>query len=173
LSDPFFKSEKWTNSNYAYVNLDGRKVKTREKCASGKKESQCLKNTAKCLKSHEMQEYMIEFCRARLLSDGTIELIIHDDESIYDEYLKIVVQKGVFRSQFWAWYKADYGQRLIWATQKQDLTLDRQVCRKGDVIKGRIHFECVQEPGNPEYIEKYGKHSTTIAVNGVFKTIVE
>jgi hypothetical protein len=63
--------------------------------------------------------------------------------------------------------------RLMWTTQKQGFILDKQVYHKGAVIKGRIDFECVEEPGTPEYIEKYGKHSKTIAVNGVVKTIVE
>jgi len=47
------------------------------------------------------------------------------------------------------------------------------VYRNGDVIKGKIDFECVQEPTNREYIEKWGSDPTTIKVYGVFKTIVE
>jgi len=52
------------------------------------------------------------------------------------------------------------------------LTLDKKAYRKGDVIKGKIDFECVQEPTNREYIEKWGSDPTTIKVYGVFKTIV-
>ena len=63
---------------------------------------------------------------------------------------------------------------LIWTTKRQKLTLDKNVYRKGDVIKGRIDFECVEEPTNPKYIEKWGKIiPSSITVKGVFKTILE
>jgi hypothetical protein len=50
--------------------------------------------------------------------------------------------------------------------------LDKKEYQKGDVIKGRIDFECLSE-FNPEYAKKFGRDPRTIKVLGVFKTIVE
>jgi hypothetical protein len=61
----------------------------------------------------------------------------------------------------------------LWRDSSQKLTLDKKVYPKGDVIKGRIEFECLEEPTNPKYIEGWGRHLTTIKVYGVFKAIVE
>lgn len=62
---------------------------------------------------------------------------------------------------------------ILWTTKRQELTMDRKMYRKGDLIKGRIDFECLQEPTSPKYIEKWGRDARTIKVQGVFKTIVE
>jgi hypothetical protein len=51
--------------------------------------------------------------------------------------------------------------------------LDKKVYRRGDVIKGRIDFECMEEKTDPKYIEKYGSDQSTIKVYGVFKTIAK
>jgi hypothetical protein len=45
--------------------------------------------------------------------------------------------------------------------------------RKGDLIKGRIDFEFLEEPTNPKHIEKQGRHLTIIKLYGVFKTTVK
>ena len=45
--------------------------------------------------------------------------------------------------------------------------------RKGDVIKGRIDFECVQGNNDPKLADEYAKNPYTITVKGVFKTILE
>ena len=59
-------------------------------------------------------------------------------------------------------------------TTRQKLTLDKKAYRKGNVIKGRIDFECVQKVIDPKNIERWGKDpTTTIKVYGVFKTIVK
>jgi hypothetical protein len=52
-------------------------------------------------------------------------------------------------------------------TKRQELTSDKQTYRKGDVITGRIDFECLVEcPECPEKPE-------TVIVKGVFKTILK
>lgn len=62
---------------------------------------------------------------------------------------------------------------MVWTTKRQELTLDKTEYRKGDVIKGRIDFECLQEATRPGFIERHGKWLLTIKIYGVFKTIVE
>lgn len=52
--------------------------------------------------------------------------------------------------------------------------LDKKVYRKGDLIKGRIDFECVEEEmADPEVAKKYVEDPATVKVRGVFKTIVK
>jgi hypothetical protein len=180
LSDLFFESEKWTHSAWNDEELNGRMVATREACPSEEKRLPCRKNTARCLISDGF-EHTIDFCHAKLLDDGkTIELLIHDDSSPIDEYLGIIVREGSFWSQYWLTLKVAkmYDGVLtegdvIWTTQKQQLTLDNQTYRKGDTIKGRIVFECIQEATHPKWVEEYGKNPITIRIEGVFKTIVE
>jgi hypothetical protein len=157
LSDPFFETEELSY-----------------RCTEHAKELR-YKLTARCLGSHQY-EHSINFCFAKLLEGNTIELFIHDNYDCPgpDDNLKIVVQNGVFWSQYWTVYKhlaSNYG--LIWTTRMQKLTLDKKEYGKGDVIKGKIDFECVQENGDPKLIEEYGRNPRTITVKGVFKTILE
>ncbi len=79
----------------------------------------------------------------------------------------------MFRCQFWNLYQIPRLADMVWTTKRQELTLDKEVYGKGDVIKGRIDFECVQEATNPKYVEKWGRTPTTIKVYGVFKTILK
>jgi hypothetical protein len=171
LADPFFESEKWSNGNLVAENAHGRILYTREECSSDQKGPRCLKNTARFISSQNF-EHTIDFCHAKLLHGDTIELFIHDDDSPIPDYLRIVVQKGVFSSQYWTYYKAGRGLER-WTSTRQKLTLDKRVYRNGDVIKGRIDFECLEEPTNPKYVEKWGRNPKTIKVYGVFKTTVE
>ena len=50
------------------------------------------------------------------------------------------------------------------------LTLDKKVYRQGAVLKGRIAFECTQEPTYSRSV--YDRHPRTITIKGVFKTIL-
>ena len=56
-------------------------------------------------------------------------LVFHDDDSPILEYLKVVVQKGLFWSQYWTFCKAG-PEDLRWTTKRQQLTLDKEVYRK-------------------------------------------
>jgi hypothetical protein len=132
-----------------------------------------LKKTAKFSSSHN-DSGTIRFCDAKLLEGEIMELSIHAGQ--YSENnLKVIVQNGVFWSQYWTIYKKRFRVRegFIWTTKKQSLTLYKRVYGKGDVIKGRLEFECLEEPTNPKYIEKYGRHLTTIKMYGVFKTLLK
>lgn len=171
LSDPFFETERWTYPYWEAEDVNGRVVYTRAQSPSGEKELPRSKNTARCLSSHQF-EHTVDFCRAKFLDGDSIELFIYDDHSPIPDNLRIVVQKGVFWSQYWTYYKkrTEQGNGLRWITKKQALTLDNKVFRKGDVIKGRIVFECVEEVNNPSPSSKY---PYAIRIEGVFKTIVE
>ena len=104
-----------------------------------------------------------------------IDLFIHESNPGEDDALRVQIRNGRFTCQYWAEYpvRTRPDPALIWTTKRQKLTLDKNVYRKGDVIKGRIDFECVEEPTNPKYVEKWGKIPLTITVKGVFKTILK
>ncbi len=155
LSDPFYKSEEFTCRECPECT---------PKCPGGKPPS---KHTAKCLTSYQ-DEHLMNFCYAKMLDDGTIKLCIDG----HSEELRIVVQNGVFWSQYIYYYKqyTPEDEGLRWTTTKQQLTLDKKVYRKGDIIKGKILFECEEminksPPGN--------EFPRIIKVKGVFKTMLK
>jgi hypothetical protein len=86
--------------------------------------------------------------------------------------LRIQIIDGYFRCQYSTVYP-DATRGLIWTTKHQRLTLDSEKYHKGDLIKGKIEFECVEEPTDPEHIERAGRYVKTIKLYGVFKTIVQ
>ena len=55
---------------------------------------------------------------------------------------------------------------MVWTTTKQKLILNKEEYKRGDIIKGKIEFECVQEVTNPKYS---GCNPGTIKIAGVFK----
>ncbi len=116
---------------------------------------------------------MVRFCEAKLLDAHMIDLFIHEKNPEFIDKRTVRITNGMFTCQYWTGYKRPGKADWLWTTQRQSLILDKKTYRKGDVIKGRIDFECVQEPTNPEYIQKYGKNLTPIKVYGVFKAIVE
>jgi hypothetical protein len=104
-----------------------------------------------------------------------IDLLIHESNASYFDALRVEIRNETFSCQYWALYpvRTRIEPGTTWTTKQQKLTLDKKTYRKGDVIKGKIDFECVEEPTNLEYIEKWGRNPKTIRVQGVFKTIVE
>jgi hypothetical protein len=147
LTDPFFASNKRPKSHTA-------------KCFSTSREG----GTGKHLVIH---------CDARLVDANMIDLLIHHSNAADDDALRVLIKKEFFTCQYWTLNKGRGEPDWIWTTKGQKLTLDKKTYRKGDVIKGRIDFECVQEPTNPEYIDHWGKDPRIIKVYGVFKTIVK
>jgi hypothetical protein len=168
LTDPFFKS------NELGCPEGGGKKTT---CRDGRPSQ---KLTARCFSTSSGSKHEVEFCEARSVDASTIELFINGGGPAFDDNLSIRIKNGMFMCQYWTEYKRarmydnvlTQGD-LIWTTKKQELTLDNHVYRKGDEIKGRIVFECVEEATHPKWIEEYGKNPITIKVYGVFKTIVE
>ncbi len=170
LTDPFFKSDEWS---YPY----GGQVVVSGMWPEGEDPPR-LKHTARCYStsghsSPEKNEHLVRFCDARLVDMNTIDLFIHEDDPEFVDKLTLRITKGMFTSQYQTSYKRPGIADWIWTTKRQGLALDKKAYRKGDVIKGRIDFECIQEPSNPKYIQEYGKNLTTIKVYGVFRAIVK
>lgn len=159
LSDPFFESEKWKCPNDQW------------KC----EEKDRLKVTARCFTSFQY-DHFIHLCDAKLVDANTIELFIHDRDPATNDNLRIIIRDGVFRSQYWTKYLLGTGTRLPagvrWTTTRQKLTLDKKVYRKGDLIKGKIDFECAEELAYL-WLPFLSESTRTITINGVFKTILE
>ncbi|AFM26882.1 hypothetical protein [Desulfomonile tiedjei] len=163
LTDPFFKVNEWSYPDY---DLEGTPLHKRPKNPPR------LRHTAKCFSTSLGQEHRVRFCEAKLL-DGVIDLFIHEDNPAFFDQLTIRIRNGMFTCQYWTGYKAPGKGDWIWTTKRQELTLDKKVYEKGDLIKGRIDFECAEKPTNPKYIWKYGDYLATIKVYGVFRTIVK
>ncbi len=121
-------------------------------------------------------DHFIRFCDAKLVDANTIELFIHDRDPATNDNLRIIIRDGVFRSQYWTKYLLGTGTRLPagvrWTTTRQKLTLDKKVYRKGDLIKGKIEFECAEELAYL-WLPFLSETTRTITINGVFKTILE
>jgi hypothetical protein len=172
LTDPFFESNEWSYPWWIIKHRDGQFESTRSEDESSVKDPPRVKHTAKCFSTSFGTVHLIKFCEARLLDANAIDLLIHEKNPAFRDALRVQVRNGMFTCQYWTFYAAGPTD-LIWTTKRQKLTLDRKMYRRGDVIKGKIDFECVQEITDPEHVEKYGKGTTTISVSGVFKTIVE
>jgi hypothetical protein len=166
LSDPFFESNKWSYPWGVHRNKDGSfEDMTSDK--KPKKEPPRIKHTAKCFDS--FNKLRIDFCYAKLLADGKLELFIRSDA--VSSNLRIVVQNGEFQSQYWHHYPGYSAPGLRWITRKQKLTLSRQTYTKGDEIKGRIVVECAEEIKDPPVNDP--EYPDIIKLEGVFKTIIK
>jgi hypothetical protein len=172
LTDPFFKSHEWSYPWWTIKHEDGYLESTRSIDEEPVKDPPRLEHTANCFSTSFGSKHLVEFCEARLHDVNKIDLLIHKKSPAFRDALRVQIRNGMFTCQYWTSYVAGPTD-LIWKTKRQKLTLDKKVYRKGDVIKGRIDFECVQEITDPEYVEKCGRGPTAITLNGVFKTIVE
>jgi len=164
LADPFFETEEWSYTDDDLLPPEERpKERTR------------VMHTAKCFSTSFGCEHSVRFCKARFAGADTIQLIIHDHGVAFTDQLNMLIEEGMFRCQYRTTYPVATRpySHMIWTTKHQKLTLDREVYRPGDEIKGQIEFECLEEPTHPKYIEKWGRHLTTIKVYGVFKAIVQ
>jgi hypothetical protein len=169
MTDPFFKSNKWSYPWYIIKHPDGHFEDTTSD-KRPEKEPPRLKHTAKCFSTSLGCKHSVEFCEARLLDVNMIDLFIHHWSPGFNDALRVRIRNGMFTCQYWLVYNAGPTEGLIWTTKRQKLTLDKKTYRKGDVIKGRIDFECLDEFINPKYP---GRPPRPITINGVFKTIVE
>jgi len=167
LTDPFFESNEGSYQDY---DLKGTPLGKRPKQPSQ------LKHTAKCFTTalgYGRYKDLVRFCEARLLDVDMMDLFIHESNPAYDDSLGVRIRNGMFTCQFSTSYKYRRGH-LMWTTKRQKLTLDKKAYRKGDVIKGRIDFECVEEEiTDLKGVAKSDRNPTTIMVNGVFKTVIE
>jgi len=154
LSDPFFESEDWSCPN-----------KTAE-CEGQPR----VRHTAKCFSTSFGVEHLIRFCKAQLLDANMIDLYIDEATPAFDDNLRVQIKDGMFTCQYWTLYRGGPTKDLTWTTKRQQLTLDKKEYQKGDVIKGRIDIEVLDELINPECP---GRSPRTITLKGVFKTKVE
>ncbi|MFH0821189.1 MAG: hypothetical protein V2B18_00430 [Pseudomonadota bacterium] len=163
LTDPFFDTEEWRCR-------DGCTA-----CATCRDGKPVEKNTAKCYSTSFGVKHQVRFCLAKSNGPRKTVLFIDKKDREFLEDLTIIVEEGWFRCQYRAVYKTSAfpHANLIWTTKSQRLTLDREEYHRGDVIKGWLEFECLEEPTHPIYLEKKGRHLRTIKVYGVFKTIVK
>jgi hypothetical protein len=119
------------------------------------KESHREKHTAECFSNAIAGRGLIKFCDAKFIGSHMIDLLIHVKGGFKYDGLRIWIRDGKFKSQYWG------DSSLGYRTTRQKLTLDKKTYQKGDVIKGRIDFECMKQ--GPFVIKVYG----------FFKTIVE
>lgn len=176
LTDPFFKSNEWSYPYWIIKHADGHFESTSSVDERPVKEPPRVKHTAKCFITaleYGRDTDSVRFCEAKLLAVNVIDLLIHEKNMAYVDALRVQIRNGMFTCQYWTFYKWPGKADWIWTTKRQELTLEKKVYRKGDVIKGKIAFECVEEPTNPKYIEKWSRNPTTIKVYGVFKTVLE
>ncbi len=185
LNDSFFHSAEYGIRYYSGTRLGGGYIIPEdsldwaiEQSGQVKEENYypSLRHTARCFSNSRCSSvHEVRFCKARLREPGFIDIIVLEDNPADDDNLFISVKNGTFMCRYWTVYKrrSKINPERIWTTMRQSLTLNKQKFRKGDEIKGRINFECVEEPSNPAYIKKHGKYHYTIKVVGVFKTMVE
>jgi hypothetical protein len=161
LSDPFFESDEWSYPWWIIKHPDGHFEDTTSD-KNPKKEPPRLKHTAKCF-STRFYKHVINFCEARVLDANTIELIIKHEGAAFIEIMRVHIRNGKFRTEYTAATggpMSDQGPPPC-TKVREELTLDKERYRKGDVMKGRIDFECVRR--NPPGFKVYG----------VFKTVVK
>lgn len=167
LSDPFFNTGEWSYLDY---DLEGIPLKERLT------EPPRLKHTAKCFStSFGGREHRVRYCRAKLLNGNIVCLLIHESNPGFDDRLRVLVRNGKFTCQFWTLFRIRARARpgARWTTTRQKLILNEKVYRPGDVMKGRIDFECVQEIIDPTLMKHYDGNPSTVKLYGVFKTVVE
>ncbi len=172
FTDPFFKSKEWSYPNGIIKRADGQYYYPLRSIQL-KKEPRRLKHTAKCVSTSSGTEHLVKFCEARKLDVNTLDLLIYDHNLADIDALRVQVRNGMFTSQYWTLYKSNIRAACMWTTKLQKLTLDKRVYRKGDVVKGMIDFECLEEHTDPRYVKKYGSDPTSIKLYGVFETIVK
>jgi len=172
LSDPFFESNEWSYPDNIIKHPDGHFEDTGSDI-NPEEEPPHVMHTAKCFSTFDIGEHLVKFCEARLLNRNTIELVLHESNVPFYEKLHVRIRNGMFTCQYWGVRDIPPHRGFIWTTKRQELTLDKKVYRKGDVIKGRIDFECLQEMAEPKHVQRYGKLQATIKVSGVFKTILK
>jgi hypothetical protein len=155
LSDPFFESEAWSREDESERGQEGEPL---------------LKHTARCFSTSFGSKHEVRYCEAKLVGVNAIDLRIHQPPPGFLDELVIRIRNGMFTCQFWTVYKAGPHEGLTWTTKRQKLTLVKKTYGKGDVIKGKIDIEVLDELINPKYPDRPPR---LIKVYGVFKTIME
>ncbi len=174
LTDPFFESDEWIYPDYIHRHHDDGFVDIRTQ--KRLKEPPRLKYTAMCVSARfPGSKNLVRFSESRILDANTIVLFIGQWTASSHDALLIRIRNGMFSCQYWSRFfltRPMVDGEIIWTTTGQNLTLDKKVYRKGDVLKGRIDFKCRQEPTDSKAVGEFG-YRGTVKVSGVFKAIVE
>lgn len=127
---------------------------------------QLTEDAGKCYVTSFGTKNRVILCEASLLGPNTIDLVIKNRVGVCYEWLRSRITKGMFECDYSVSCKYPH-RRFRCTTKRQELTLDKKEYRKGDLVTGRIDFECLVEcPECPEKPE-------TVIVKGVFKTILK
>jgi hypothetical protein len=157
LTDPFFKLDEYLERTFHDIKRPKQPLR--------------VKQTANCFSTSFGVKHKVRCCQARLIDANMIELFVYDPLNAgFDDNLTVQIRNGMFTCQFWTLYKGGPQEGLTWTTKWQKLTLDKKTCRKGDVIKGRIALEVLDELINSKYPDRPPRR---IKLYGVFKTILE
>jgi hypothetical protein len=169
IFDPFFDEEETSWPWWIVDHGDGTFEDTTGQITK-REDIPILIHTADCRTRHQGL-HNINYCSATLQKDGIIELKIEDQSASTGDFLTIQIKDGKFFSQYKTYYPGDPSDiNLIWTTTKQRLILNKKEFKKGEVIKGRVEFECVQEVSNPKY---GGRNPQKIRIEGTLKPILE
>jgi len=170
LSDPFFEADEWSYPWWANIHDDG-KVEDLRGEVKDIKDVPRLKHTAKCRTNH-FYDHIVRYCDARKTTDDSLELYFHDMTVSTDDNLKVIVKGGKFSCRYWTAYFAEMrGVHLTWITKKQELVLGKKEYEEGDIIKGKIEFECIEKRNGKIY--SMNNTPYIIKIKGVFKTPLE
>ncbi|MBI4963248.1 MAG: hypothetical protein HY913_08225 [Desulfomonile tiedjei] len=171
LSDTFFESDEWSYPHWITKHPDGHFTSSRGIDKNPVEDPPRLKHTSKCFSTSFGVKHVVNFCEARLVDGHVLDLLFHERNAAFRDSLLVRIRNGKFTCQYWI---VDDVGVFQWTTTRQKLTLDKKAYRKGDVIKGRIDFECVMQLINPNDIKKWSRDPTAvIKLFGVFKSTVE
>jgi hypothetical protein len=172
LTDPFFESNEWSLPWWIIEQPDGTFESTRSGDERPVRRPPRLKHTAKCF-SNRLYEHPMDFCEARLLDPNTIELSIEHKGAAFIELMRVRIRNGKFTTEYSMTSSMPMRKGLRCAKKRHELTLDKERYRKGDVIKGKIYYECVWESTDPKHLEEDSGNPPGFKVYGVFKTVVK
>jgi hypothetical protein len=163
LTHPFFKSNE---RSYQWSKNDKRPAKQAPR----------MKHMAECFitaPERGRDNDSVTFCEVKLIDLNAIDLLIHEHNVANTDALKVRIRNEMFTCQFWTALKKMPSGGVKWTTTRQELILDKKIYHKGEVIKGRIDYECIEEPINVNHIEKRDSNPITYKIYGAFKTVVE
>jgi hypothetical protein len=168
IFDPFFDQEESSPPWWIIERDDGSFEDTTGEITE-REDIPRMRHTADCRTRHQFPR-VIRFAEARRVADG-LEIRVHDETASTFDDLTVLAHKGRFSAQYKTRYPADPPDiGLIWTTTKQRLVLDKKSYRPGDVIRGRIEFECLQEIVDPRYGDRAPRK---IRIEGPFKPILK
>jgi hypothetical protein len=169
MTEQFFEVDKWSPSWWIIERDDGSFEDTTGQITR-REDIPRLRHTAACRTEHQIP-HMINFSEARQIDKNSIEIRIYDESaSTYDD-LTVIVRNGRFSSQYKTVYPvAAANSGLIWTTTKQRLVLNKKHYEKGEIIRGCIEFECVEEKREARNGKKY---IHTIRIDGRFKPTLQ